>query len=79
MKRRDFTALLASAALAAPLSAWAQQSRQTRRIGILMGLADSEPRLEPRQLIDKIADSRRGARMVEVAPNRPSRHCSTTI
>src|SRR5262245_18847634 len=42
MKRRAFIAGLASAA-AWPVVAWAQQSNQTRRIGVLMGFAENDP------------------------------------
>jgi putative tryptophan/tyrosine transport system substrate-binding protein len=43
MKRRDFIAVIASAVVAWPAAARAQQSKRMRRIGLLTGLAESEP------------------------------------
>jgi len=43
MRRRDFIALLAILPAARILSARAQQGTRRRRIGVLMGLAESDP------------------------------------
>jgi len=41
-RRREFLAGVASAVVLRPLSAGAEQTQQTRRIGVLVGLAPSE-------------------------------------
>jgi putative ABC transport system substrate-binding protein len=43
MRRRDFIKVVACSALTCPLEARAQQPDRTRRIGVLMGFAESDP------------------------------------
>ena len=57
MRRRQFISFLGGAALALPMAARAQQPQRMRRVGVLMGGAESDPQQQAR-----VAAFRRGLR-----------------
>jgi ABC-type uncharacterized transport system substrate-binding protein len=68
MDRRAFIAMVGGSILAAPLVGQAQQTGQLRRIGVLMGLAESDPRAQAR-----VASFRKGLQTLGWAEGRNAR------
>ena len=68
LRRRKFISLLGSAAIIWPLAARAQQVDRVRRIGVLMGLAESD-----RQAQGFVAAFREGLQKLGWAENRNMR------
>ena len=64
MKRREFIGLIGGAA-AWPLAAKAQQTQQTRRVGVLVGLAQSEDAPVAQAFIKPFRESMRSAGWIE--------------
>ena len=60
IRRREFITLLGGAAAAWPLAAWAQQSDQRRRIGVLTGLTEDDPENQARLASFRYGLERRG-------------------
>jgi putative ABC transport system substrate-binding protein len=68
MDRRAFVTVLGGSILAAPFAAETQQTSQMRRIGVLMGLAESDPRAQAR-----VASFRKGLQTLGWAEGRNAR------
>jgi putative ABC transport system substrate-binding protein len=63
--RREFLAGVASAVVLRPLSAFAEQTQQTRRIGVLVGLAPSEGTPVAQAFIKPFRESMQSAGWIE--------------
>ena len=48
MRRREFVSLFGGAAVAWPVTAWAQQPERMRRIGVLISTAADDPEVQTR-------------------------------
>jgi hypothetical protein len=71
MKRREFITLLGSAAASWPIAARAQEPERTRRIGLLMSVAESDPEAQ-----DWLVAFREG---LPIRTRRESRHQTLAI
>jgi putative ABC transport system substrate-binding protein len=60
MKRREFITLIGSAAAAWPITAYAQQPERTRRVGVLIGFAESDPSVQSWIAVFRSALAKRG-------------------
>jgi hypothetical protein len=78
MRRRNFTKAIASSAIAWPLAARAQQPDMVRRIGVLMGPAESDPDAQVdiaafRQGTPDVTEAAEGAKPVNFRVQAPTK------
>ena len=61
MRRRDFITLVSGIAAVWPFAARAQQDDRTRRIAVLMGLAEDDPETKARLAAFRLGLEKRGS------------------